>query len=226
MVLNSTSSSNESMVKSLLEKLIEDTVADIENNEIFWKLVEKVLQHVPRLDIDINNGIETLGDLAFKFWDDLDFSDADACQHCLIENMPVTDHPKIFVDGKEIHLLLVEPKKKFEDENIAILLKENVPEEVTYLLCNVMWGAMRHTRSSDDQNPAPGKRLKYNDVLEVVCHNNNNMVTDANGKKMKEKNGNNPLIEERSNSRSGLDLLADEKAMGNDDDYETDDDEM
>ena len=52
------------------------------------------------------------------------------------------------------------------------------------------------------------------------------MVTDANGKKMKEKNGNNPLIEERSNSRSGLDLLADEKAMGNDDDYETDDDEL
>ena len=52
MLLESESSSNESMVKSLLEKLIEDTVADYENNEMFWKLVEKVLQHVPRLDID------------------------------------------------------------------------------------------------------------------------------------------------------------------------------
>merc|ERR1719342_622334 len=105
MLLKSTSSSKESMVKSLLEKLIEDTVADIENNEIFWKLVEKVLQHVPRLDIDKNNGIETLRDLAFKFWDDFDIYDDDACLNCLFENMPVTDHPKIFVDGKEIHLL-------------------------------------------------------------------------------------------------------------------------
>ena len=51
--------------------------------------------------VDINNGIETLGDLAFKFWDDLDFSDADACLTCLIENMPVTDHPKYLLMGRK-----------------------------------------------------------------------------------------------------------------------------
>ena len=168
-------SSDEWMVKTLLNDLLGTVVSEVNEKRKYWKKVVNVLQQVPQLSIDSNDGIESLENLALSLMNDES-----------IQSKPKSNIPKIFVNGKKIPCFPFLSKDRFKEVNAYRLgLLAEVPKEVTDLLLEVQWRGLKYRRAIDDQNPAPAKRLKYSDVFEDVCHNNN-ILSDPNAMRMEE----------------------------------------
>ena len=150
-------------------------VSEVNEKRKYWKKVVNVLQQVPQLSIDSNDGIESLENLALSLMNDES-----------IQSKPKSNIPKIFVNGKKIPCFPFLSKDRFKEVNAYRLgLLAEVPKEVTDLLLEVQWRGLKYRRAIDDQNPAPAKRLKYSDVFEDVCHNNN-ILSDPNAMRMEE----------------------------------------
>jgi len=179
-------SSEEWTVKTLLEDLLGTVVSKVDQKKKYWKGIVKALLCVPQLNLNSNDGVETLENLAKSIMDDTDTT--------TIRSKPQRYYPKIFIDGKSIPTYPFLSRESFMKVNayrFDLIVKVSKP--VKDLLLEVQWRSLTQIRSVDSQhpNPTPSKRFKYSDVFEDVC-SNNNIVCDPPVQKMKEDIGNNP----------------------------------